>query len=182
VLAELAMVNLHFSLLPRWRGAAPVERAILAGDTETGVCVMQIEEGLDTGPVFACERVPIGPTTTADDLRATLVDVGTPLLVDTLQHGLATATPQQGEAVYAAKVEPADLELDWTRPPEELARLVRVGGAWTTFRGKRLKVLAATVADGQLRLEVVQPEGKAPMTVTAWRNGAHPAPGELPGV
>jgi len=182
VLAELPMVNLHFSLLPRWRGAAPVERAIMAGDAETGVCVMQIEEGLDTGPVFACERVPIAPTTTADELRAALVEVGTPLLVETLRHGLGASTPQQGEPVYAAKVEPRELQLDWSRPPEELARLVRVGGAWTTFRGKRLKVLDATVADGQLRLEVVQPEGKAPMTVAAWRNGAHPAPGELPGV
>jgi methionyl-tRNA formyltransferase len=182
VLAELPMVNLHFSLLPRWRGAAPVERAILAGDTETGVCVMQIEEGLDTGPVYGCERVPIGPTTTADELRTTLVDVGTPLLVETLRHGLTTATPQDGEPVYAAKVEPHDLELDWSRPPEELARVVRVGGAWTTFRGKRLKVLAATAIDGGLRLDVVQPEGKAPMTAAAWRNGAHPAPGELPGV
>jgi methionyl-tRNA formyltransferase len=84
--------------------------------------------------------------------------------------------------VYAAKIEPGDLELDWSLPPEELARIVRVGGAWTTFRGKRLKVLDATVADGQLRLDVVQPEGKAPMTAAAWRNGAHPAPGELPGL
>jgi len=154
----------------------------MAGDAETGVCVMQIEEGLDTGPVFACERVPIAPTTTADELRAALVEVGTPLLVETLRHGLGASTPQQGEPVYAAKVEPRELQLDWSRPPEELARLVRVGGAWTTFRGKRLKVLDATVADGQLRLEVVQPEGKAPMTVAAWRNGAHPTPGELPGV
>jgi methionyl-tRNA formyltransferase len=182
VLAELPMVNLHFSLLPRWRGAAPVERAILAGDAQTGVCVMQIEEGLDTGPVFACERVPISLTTTADELRAALVDLGTPLLVETLRHGLGTSTRQEGEPVYAAKVEASDLELDWSRPPEELARLVRVGGAWTTFRGKRLKVLDATVAEGRLRLEIVQPEGRAPMTVAAWRNGAHPTPGELPGI
>ena len=77
VLAELPMVNLHFSLLPRWRGAAPVERALLAGDAETGVCVMQLEEGLDTGPVFACERRPIGPDQTADGLRAELVEAGT---------------------------------------------------------------------------------------------------------
>jgi methionyl-tRNA formyltransferase len=181
VLAELPMVNLHFSLLPRWRGAAPVERAILAGDAETGVCVMQIEEGLDTGPVFTCDRVPIGPTTTADELRSTLVDVGTPLLVDTLRAGLGVSTPQEGEPVYAAKVEPDDLRLDWSRPAEELARVVRVGGAWTTFRGRRLKVLEATVVDGELRLDVVQPEGKAPMTAAAWRNGARPAPGETLG-
>jgi methionyl-tRNA formyltransferase len=174
VLAELPMVNLHFSLLPRWRGAAPVERAILAGDDETGVCVMQLEEGLDTGPIYACERVPIGPTTTAAELRAALVEAGTTLLVDTLRRGLDAPTPQEGEPVYAAKVEPDDLRLDWSRPAEELARVVRVGGAWTTFRGRRLKILEAGVADGQLVPQVVQPEGKAPMTAAAWRNGARP--------
>jgi methionyl-tRNA formyltransferase len=177
-LAELPMVNLHFSLLPRWRGAAPVERAILAGDDETGVCVMQLEEGLDTGPIYACQRVPIGPTATAADLRAALVEVGTTLLVDTLRRGLDAPTSQEGEPVYAAKIEPDDLRLDWSRPAEELARVVRVGGAWTTFRGKRLKILEAGVADGQLVPKVVQPEGKAPMTAAAWRNGARPGPGE----
>jgi len=181
VLAELPMVNLHFSLLPRWRGAAPVERAILAGDAETGVCVMQIEEGLDTGPVFACERVPIGPTTTADELRSTLVDVGTPLLVETLRAGLGSSTPQVGEPVYAAKIEPEDLRLDWSRPAEELARIVRVGGAWTTFRGKRLKVLEAVVTDGHLTLDVVQPEGRGPMPAAEWQRGARLAPGETLG-
>jgi methionyl-tRNA formyltransferase len=178
VLAELPMVNLHFSLLPRWRGAAPVERAILAGDTETGVCVMQIEKGLDTGPVFACEHVLIGPHTTADELRAALVAVGTPLLVDTLRRGLDAPTAQQGEPVYAAKIEPDDLRLDWSRPADELDRIVRVGGAWTTFRGKRVKVLDATVRDGELVPEVVQPEGKGPMSAEAWRRGARLAPGE----
>jgi methionyl-tRNA formyltransferase len=178
VLAELPMVNLHFSLLPRWRGAAPVERAILAGDHETGVCVMQLEEGLDTGPIYACERVAIGATTTAAELRATLVEVGTRLLVETLRGGLDAPAPQDGEPVYAAKIEPEDLHLDWSRPADELARVVRVGGAWTTFRGKRVKILEAAVHDGRLVPEVVQPEGKAPMTAAAWRNGARPAPGE----
>src|SRR6185436_14809423 len=88
VLDALPMVNLHFSLLPRWRGAAPVERAILAGDEVTGVCVMDVEEGLDTGGVYACEEVPIAPDDTAATLRARLVDVGTGLLVRTLREGL----------------------------------------------------------------------------------------------
>src|SRR3954451_23890657 len=141
VLAVVPMVNLHFSLLPRWRGAAPVERALLAGDAETGVCVMQLEEGLDTGPVFACERVPIEPDQTADGLRAELVETGTRLLVATLDGGLDDARPQEGEVTYADKIEPDALRLDWDRPAVELARIVRLGGAWTTFRGKRLKVL-----------------------------------------
>src|SRR4029077_17512102 len=94
---EVPMVNVHFSLLPRWRGAAPLERAILAGDSETGVCLMELEEGLDTGPVYACESLPIGPEETAADLRARLVDAGTELLVRALRAGLGTPTPQDGE-------------------------------------------------------------------------------------
>ena len=197
VLAELPMINVHFSLLPRWRGAAPVERALLAGDVETGVCVMQLEEGLDTGPVFACQAVTIGPDETADDLRAELVDTGTRLLVATLAAGLDAARPQDGEVTYAAKIEPDDLRLDWDRPAAELDRVVRLGGAWTTFRGKRLKVVAArpdpaavagapgtiegdrvATGDGALVLRTLQPEGKGPQPVAAWRNGARLAPGE----
>jgi methionyl-tRNA formyltransferase len=200
VLAALPMVNLHFSLLPRWRGAAPLERALLAGDTETGVCVMQLEEGLDTGPVFACETVPIGADQTAAALRQMLVETGTRLLVATLDGGLHDAQPQQGVTTYAAKVEPDDLRLDWERPAAELARVVRLGGAWTTFRGRRLKVLAAhpeadaapgapgtldgdraATGDGVLVLVTVQPEGKSAQPVAAWRNGARPAPGEALG-
>src|SRR3954466_295930 len=97
VLARIRMVNLPFSLLPRGRGAAPVERALLAGDTETGVCVMDVEEGLDTGPVSACERVAIGAHQTVDGLRAELVETGTRLLLATLGAGLHDARPQQGE-------------------------------------------------------------------------------------
>jgi methionyl-tRNA formyltransferase len=197
VLAALPMINLHFSLLPRWRGAAPVERALLAGDSETGVCVMQLEEGLDTGPVFVCEAVPIAADQSAADLREALVATGTRLLVATLDGGLHDARPQEGEATYAAKIEADDLRLDWARPAAELARVVRLGGAWTTFRNKRLKVLAATAdasdvadapgtldgervatGDGVLVLATVQPEGKAPQPAAAWRNGARPAPGE----
>jgi methionyl-tRNA formyltransferase len=178
VLDELAMVNLHFSLLPRWRGAAPVERALLAGDTETGVCVMAVEEGLDTGGVYAREVVAIGPHDTAEDLRRELVAVGTRLLVDTLAGGLGEPRQQVGEPVYAAKLDPAELRIDWTRPAVEIDRLVRVGGAWTTWRGKRVKILSAALHGDELVPIRVQPEGKPAMAYAAWRNGAQPAPGE----
>lgn len=186
VLAEVPMVNLHFSLLPRWRGAAPVERALLAGDDETGVCLMQLEEGLDTGPVLDTVRVPIGPRLTANELRAQLVEVGTQQLVRMLSSPLGEAVPQQGEPTYAAKIQPAELRIDWSHPVEEIDRLVRLGGAWTTFRGKRVKVHQLELADAPeqlpatpgLRLVTVQPEGKAPMSFTDFARGARPQPDE----
>ncbi|NNE12602.1 MAG: methionyl-tRNA formyltransferase [Ilumatobacter sp.] len=178
VLAELPMVNLHFSLLPRWRGAAPVERALLAGDDVTGVAVMEVEEGLDTGGVYAEVEVPIGPTTTADELRAALVETGSRLLVETLDAGLGEPRPQVGTPTYAAKIEPAELRIDWTQPADEIDRLIRVGGAWTTFRGARLKIHTAELADGKIVPTVVQPEGKGRMTYDAWRRGARVEPGE----
>ncbi len=197
VLAAVPMVNMHFSLLPRWRGAAPVERAIMAGDDETGVCVMAVEEGLDTGGVYALERVRIRPDETADELRDRLVAIGTPLLLDALARpgGLGEPMPQEGEPTYAAKVTPADLELDWSRPAEELGRLPRVGKAWTVFRGHRLIVVQARAVkgdgrpgvidgvtvwagEGGLELLRVQPEGKGVVDAVAWRNGARPQPGE----
>lgn len=178
VLARLQMVNLHFSLLPRWRGAAPVERALLAGDEVTGVCVMALEEGLDTGGVYACVDVPIGPDTTADQLRSELVTVGSQLLVDTLEAGLGDPTEQVGVPTYAAKIEPAERRIDWTRPADEIHRLIRLGGAWTTFRGERLKIHVADLVDGEIVPTVVQPAGKPRMSAEAWRNGARPAEGE----
>jgi methionyl-tRNA formyltransferase len=185
VLDRLPMVNLHFSLLPRWRGAAPVERALLAGDAETGVCLMALDEGLDTGPVYARATITIGPEETADELRARLVDIGTRLLVDRLGDGLGEAQEQQGEPTYAAKLEPAEFEIDWTKPAEEIHRLVRLGRAWTTFRGKRLRILRATLdptatghSVGGLVITEVQPEGKGPMAAAAWANGARPQPDE----
>jgi methionyl-tRNA formyltransferase len=196
VLARLPMVNLHLSLLPRWRGAAPVERAILAGDEETGVCLMQLEVGLDTGPLFDCDRVTIGGDETADELRARLVHRGTELLVTRLREGLGEPRPQEGEPTYADKLGPADTELDWRRTASELHRRVRVGGAWTTFRGRRLKVLRAlpttitspppghlegTVVGtgaGGLELLVLQPEGRTAQPADAWRRGARPLPDE----
>ena len=199
VLAALPMVNVHFSLLPRWRGAAPVERAILAGDQTTGVCIMALEEGLDTGPVYACEEVPIGPEDTADELRAVLTERGTALLLGLLRDGLPEPRPQEGEPTYASKLEPVEHHLDWSRPAPELHRIVRLGQAWTTFRGNRFKVLRARLSDpgpafppgvidpdtlvvgtgdGGLELVTVQPEGRPPQAAGAWRNGARLQPGE----
>ena len=196
ILEALPMVNLHFSLLPRWRGAAPVERALMAGDTETGVCLMRLEEGLDTGGIYARTVVPIGPTTTAADLRRDLVDVGTGLLVEQLAAGLGDPVDQVGDATYAAKLDPAEFQIDWSHPAVVIDRLVRVGQAWTAFRGKRLKVLqttpgessggmhgsivgdVVTCGEGSLHLRRVQPEGKAPMMARDWANGARPGPDE----
>lgn len=196
VLERVAMVNIHFSLLPRWRGAAPVERALLAGDTATGTCLMQLEVGLDTGAVYDRVEVPIGDRMTAAELREALVAAGTQQLLRVLDRGLVDPVPQLGEATYASKIHPSELRIDWTRPTAELDRLVRLGGAWTMFRDRRIKLLAAvpgpavgeqtgvlgagptpTVAtvDGSLTLLRVQPEGKAPMDATAWWNGARPA-------
>ena len=200
VLERVPMVNVHFSLLPRWRGAAPVERAILAGDRETGVCLMALEEGLDTGPVYRSERVPIEADETADELREKLVGMGTRLLVDALREGLGEPVPQEGEVTYAAKLHPAELHLDWSRGADELHRVVRLGRAWTTFRGRRLGVVRASPTDAAvagspapgrldgvvvgtgdgrgLELVEVQPEGKGVVAASAWRRGARPAPGE----
>jgi methionyl-tRNA formyltransferase len=183
VLAALPMVNLHFSLLPRWRGASPVERAILAGDDLTGVCVMRVEEGLDTGGVYAVRQVPISDTVTADELRTELVAAGTELLVETLAAPVAdwigNAYPQEGDVTYAQKFSTDDFEIDWAVPVVDIHRLIRVGGAWTTFRSKRLKIHAADLVDGRIVPTLVQPEGRPVMTFDAWRNGARPAPTEL---
>jgi len=178
VLADLPMVNLHFSLLPRWRGAAPVERAILAGDEMSGVGVMAVEEGLDTGGLFAEEQVPIGLETTAEDLRAALIEVGSRLLVEALAHGLGEPRPQEGSPTYAAKIGTAEMRIDWSRPGIEIHRLIRVGGAWTTFRGARMKIHEARLDDGEIVPIVVQPAGKPRMAYGAWRNGAQPGPDE----
>jgi methionyl-tRNA formyltransferase len=189
-------VNVHFSLLPRWRGAAPVERAMLAGDRETGVCIMALEAGLDTGPVFARERTPIGGSETAGELRARLVALGTDLLVATVPRiPEVRPEPQLGEPTYADKLTVDEFALDWEQSAEDLARVVRSGnprpGAWTTDHGTRLKVwrvrpLSACIdaepgtvfghtrvatGDGALELVEVQPEGRRAMDANAWLAG-----------
>jgi len=171
VLDALPMINVHFSLLPRWRGAAPVERAILAGDSETGVCIMRIDVGLDTGDVFARRSMAIGADERADDLTARLATLGAALLVETLRDGLGPGEPQEGEPTYAAKIDPAELRLDMSRSPEDLVRTTRIGRAWTTVNGKRLIVWRAAVVDGRFEPIEVQPEGKARIDATEWRRG-----------
>jgi methionyl-tRNA formyltransferase len=169
-------VNVHFSLLPRWRGAAPVERAILAGDTETGVCIMELEQGLDTGPVYARAATPIGPDETAGELHERLVRIGTDLLLETVPAvRVATPEPQVGEATYAEKLTVEEFHLDAAAPAEDLVRRVRAGnprpGAWLTVDGKRLKVWRAHVAEGRFVPDEVQPEGKRAMPYSSWQAG-----------
>ena len=146
VLNQRRTVNLHFSLLPRWRGAAPVERAILAGDAETGVCLMDVASEIDTGAVYRRASTAIGPHESAEELRARLCELGIGLLLEALGGGFGDPVPQSGEMTWADKISPSDLRIDWSAPAEQVMRQVRVGGAWTTFRGRRLKVLEAGLA------------------------------------
>lgn len=184
MLDRLSFVNIHFSLLPRWRGAAPVERAILAGDDTTGVCLMDLAEELDTGAIYRRAETPIGDDETLDELRGRLVEIGVAQLIDALGEGLGEPTPQVGDPVYAAKITAAERELDWTQPAVAVHRRVRVGGAFTTWNGKRFKIHRTRVAladddgvvvptgDGFLELLEVQPEGKPRMDASSWANGA----------
>jgi len=158
LLEAVPMINVHFSLLPRWRGAAPVERSILAGDSTTGVCIMQMTEGLDEGPVFDVAEVEIGPNDTAHDLTVRLAELGAGLLISTIQAGLAQPTPQQGAVTYAHKLDRAEFRLDFSRPAVELHRRVRIGRAWTTFRGSRLGIEECRLLDHECspgRLELL---------------------------
>ncbi|WP_375389320.1 methionyl-tRNA formyltransferase [uncultured Amnibacterium sp.] len=150
---RLGWINLHFSLLPRWRGAAPVQRTIIAGDRTTGVDVFRLEAGLDTGPVLASEPVAIGALETAGNLLARLAATGARVLVDVvdgLAEGTAVATPQQGEPTLAPKLVLADGRLDWAEPAEAVFARIRgctpEPGAWTTVGDRRLKVLEAAPA------------------------------------
>ena len=193
-------INIHASLLPRWRGAAPIQRAILAGDTETGVTIMQMEAGLDTGPMLMRQRLPIGPTTDAQALHDELAALGARLVVQALDRLPAlTPEPQPADGVtYAAKLGKDEGQLDWTCPAEELDRRVRAftpwPGAWFSHAGERIKVLAATLAAGEgapgvvlddrltiacgrgaLRLLTVQRAGRAPLDAGSFLRG-YPLP------
>ena len=136
-------VNLHFSRLPRWRGAAPVERAVLAGDTETGVCLIDIAPEIDTGAVYRRASTDIALHESADELRARLCELGIGLLLEALAEGFGEPVPQSGEMTWADKIDTGELRIDWSAPAEHVLRLVRVGGAWTVYGGRRLKVLEA---------------------------------------
>ena len=194
ILDHVTMVNLHFSLLPRWRGAAPVERAILGGDEVTGVCLMALEEGLDTGGVYRRVERPIRATDTLDSLRDDLVTLGSELVVSALNEGLGPALPQVGEVTYAKKIRPEELHLDLDAPAILVDRVIRLGRAWTTHHGARLRIWEAIVTphrndlapgevavdktsvsvgcgQGALELVTVQPEGRARMSARDWANG-----------
>jgi methionyl-tRNA formyltransferase len=146
-------VNVHASLLPRWRGAAPIHRAILAGDEVTGVTIMQMEAGLDTGPMLVRAELPIG-SRTAGELTEDLAKLGARLMVDYLADPFSgPAQPQPDEGVtYAAKIDKAETRIDWTRPAQQVERQVRafapLPGAWFEVAGERIKLLAADVLDG----------------------------------
>jgi methionyl-tRNA formyltransferase len=204
-------INLHFSLLPAWRGAAPVQRAVMAGDEVTGASTFLIEAGLDTGPVFGHMTETIRPRDTAGDLLDRLSRAGAGLLVatmDGIEDGSLVPVPQSGDGVsLAPKLEVADAEVRWDVPAVAVDRLVRgctpAPGAWTTFRGERLKLAPLTIdaayaggslaagevaagkrdvhvgtASGVVRLGDVQPHGKKVMAAADWARGVRIEPGE----
>ena len=179
VLAAIPMVNLHFSLLPRWRGAAPVERCILAGDRETGVCLMQVDVGLDTGGVLGVETVTVDDRITADELR--------------------DMVPQAGDATHAEKLTAEDRRIVWSESAVTSVRRSRIGGAWTELDGSRVRIGSmrvtdepshgdigsATLSDGRLlvatadravEILTLQPEGRSMMNARDWANGRRGAP------
>jgi methionyl-tRNA formyltransferase len=168
-------VNLHFSLLPAWRGAAPVQHAILAGDQVTGATTFRIVLELDAGPIFATVTEPIRPDDTAGDLLHRLSLSGARLLVDTLdgiEDGTLTPTPQpesDSQVSYASKINAEDSQIDWTQPADVVERLIRActpaPGAWTTFRGERFKINSAQLSDSEL------PPGALEITKRAVRVG-----------
>jgi methionyl-tRNA formyltransferase len=201
------MINVHASLLPRLRGAAPIQHAILEGDGVTGVSIMRMEEGLDSGPVLLQVDTPIGERETAGELSGRLAELGATALLAALarlEDGTARAEPQDAAAAtYAPKVDRDSARLDWTRQPAALARQVRAfdpaPGAWTTHHGAPLKLFGPTVREdhgepgrvlsagddlvvaaggGALALREVQPAGKTRLPVADWVRGRGIAPGE----
>ena len=197
---RLGCINLHASLLPRWRGAAPIQRALLAGDRETGISVIQMEASLDTGPILAMERMPITAASTATSLHDALAGLAARMAgptIDELASGRATPRSQPQEGVtYAAKIDKAEARLDWTRPAALLERQLRAlnpwPGCWTEVDGERLLVLEGeltagaghpgevldgrmTIAcgEGALRLTRLQRAGGKPMPAEAFLRGFH---------
>ncbi|BCJ35313.1 methionyl-tRNA formyltransferase [Actinocatenispora thailandica] len=202
-------VNLHFSLLPAWRGAAPVQHALLHGDEVTGASVFELEKGMDTGPVYGSLTEQVRPTDTSGDVLSRLSIAGAGLLVavlDAIEDGTARAVPQPADGIsMAPKVTVEDARVRWDDPAFAVDRRVRActpaPGAWTTFRGERIKVLPvglggadAALAPGELavrrtevrvgtassavRLDRVQPAGRKPMAATDWARGARVSPGD----
>ncbi|WP_372890889.1 methionyl-tRNA formyltransferase [Rhodosalinus sp.] len=147
-------LNIHASLLPRWRGAAPIQRAIMAGDRETGIAIMQMEPGLDTGPVLLERRTPIGAEETAGEVHDRLATLGAEAIVEALARldDLAPVPQPEAGVTYAAKIDKAEARVDWSRPAEEVDRLIRglspFPGAWTEIGGHRVKLLGSRLAEG----------------------------------
>jgi methionyl-tRNA formyltransferase len=166
-------LNVHPSLLPRWRGAAPVERAIMAGDMKTGVSIIRLVEELDAGPVGAVGDFPIGPDDDAAVVFSRAADMGAELLDGVL--ALQEFRPQEGEATYAEKIRPADRALDWSRPAEELHNRIRALsphiGARGVLHGRPVIVWRSRVDDGRLEILEVQPEGRRRMTLEEFERG-----------
>ncbi|MFN5998192.1 MAG: methionyl-tRNA formyltransferase [Paracoccaceae bacterium] len=185
---KFGCLNIHASLLPRWRGAAPIHRAIMAGDRETGVCIMQMEAGLDTGPVLLREAVQIGAAETTQELHDRLSALGARLIVQSLER-LPELTPEPQPAAglsYATKIDKAEARVDWSRPAVEVDRRIRglspFPGAWTEVKGERVKLLRSRVTDGKgapgqvLRgFTVACGEGAVEIT-EAQREGKRPMP------
>jgi len=208
VMPRLGAVNIHASLLPRWRGAAPIQRALLAGDRETGVCIMQMEAGLDTGPVLLSESIPIRDEDNAQTLHDRLANLGAGLLMkalDDLEYGAAMPRPQPAQgATYAGKVERAEARIDWTRPALEIWRKVRAfnprPGAASRLRDEELKIwqgapaphsgIAGTVleaqpqgivvacGEGSLRIDELQRAGGRRLSPAEFLRGHPLVPGE----
>ncbi|GHH48338.1 methionyl-tRNA formyltransferase [Streptomyces candidus] len=202
-------VNLHFSLLPAWRGAAPVQHSLMAGDEVTGASTFQIEQGLDSGPVYGVITEDVRPTDTSGDLLTRLAFAGAGLLVatmDGIEDGTLKPVPQPADGItLAPKITVEDARIDWHAPALRVDRVVRgctpAPGAWTVFRGERLKLVQAALAadrtglapgeiaagknnvwvgTGSHAVELlwVQPQGKKPMRAADWARGVRIAPGE----
>jgi methionyl-tRNA formyltransferase len=201
------MINVHASLLPRYRGAAPIQHAILQGERETGITIMQMEEGLDSGPILHRLTTPIGTDETAGVLAGRLADLGATALVEALSllsAGLALPQPQDhSQATFAPKLERGMARLEWRRDADTLVRQVRAfdpaPGAWTTLNGSELKLFSATAASGSgepgevltvgdrlvvatgtgaLAVNEVQPAGKTRIPVQAWARGRRVSAGQ----
>lgn len=211
-LAELSAptfgsINLHFSLLPRWRGAAPVQRSIEAGDSVTGVTIFQLDEGMDTGPIYLMKRFALDDDITSDELFKELAELGADALIESLsliESGAKPTVQSSIDACKAAKISKSEAEISWSEPAIEISRKIRAftsaPGAWTTFRGLLIKVEAPEVAERVLKVgEIVYadkklfigtgttaislgfliPQGKSRMSADSWVNGARLQAGEL---
>lgn len=191
VLERIPMINIHFSLLPRWRGAAPVERCLLAGDARSGVCIMHLEETLDTGAVLARREVEVSATDTTASLAGRLGDLGAELLVEVLAGEIGPGVPQSGTPTYASKITAQERLVDWADSARHIERRIRALAPSTHLGALRIKILEAhadseqvpgppgtlghdgsvACGEGSLHLHVVQPAGRAPMSAQQWLAG-----------